>query len=45
MLGVTARAETLPEALEKAYSATEKIYFEGSHKRTDIGKRALDALK
>ena len=45
VLGVTARAETLPEALAKAYSATDKIYFEGAHKRADIGKRALDALK
>ncbi len=45
VLGVTARAETLPVALEKAYSATDKILFDGAHKRTDIGKRALDALK
>ena len=45
VLGVTARAESLEKALEKAYSATEKIYFEGAHKRSDIGKRALEALK
>lgn len=45
VLGVTARAENLSAALEKAYAATDKIYFEGAHKRTDIGKRALDALK
>ena len=45
VLGVTARSQTLPDALAKAYSATDKIYFEGAHKRTDIGKRALDALK
>ena len=45
VLGVTARAENLPDALAKAYSATDKFFFEGAHKRTDIGKRALDALK
>ncbi|MBQ5824235.1 MAG: phosphoribosylamine--glycine ligase [Clostridia bacterium] len=45
VLGVTARAENLPSALEKAYAATEKIDFEGAHKRNDIGKRALEALK
>ncbi len=45
VLGVTARAENLSAALEKAYDATDKIYFEGAHKRSDIGKKALDALK
>lgn len=45
VLGVTARGENLEKALEKAYAATEKIYFEGAHKRSDIGKRALEALK
>lgn len=45
VLGVTARAENLEKALEKAYNATKKIYFEGAHKRNDIGKRALEALK
>ncbi len=44
VLGVTAVADTLPEALKKAYAATEKISFEGLHKRTDIGARALKAL-
>ncbi len=45
VLGVTARAENLPKALEKAYAATEKIAFDGAHKRSDIGRRALEALK
>ena len=45
VLGVTATADTLPEALKKAYAATEQIHFEGMHKRTDIGARALNALK
>ena len=44
VLGVTAVANTLPEALKKAYAAAEKISFEGLHKRTDIGARALKAL-
>ena len=42
--GVTATADTLPEALKKAYAATEQIHFDGLHKRTDIGARALKAL-
>ena len=45
VLGVTATADTLPEALKKAYAATEKIHFDGLHKRTDIGARALKALQ
>lgn len=38
VLGVTAKAATLDEALEKAYSAVNKISFEGAHYRTDIGR-------
>lgn len=38
VLGVTALGETLDEALEKAYSAVEKISFNEAHYRTDIGK-------
>ncbi|MBP3324086.1 MAG: phosphoribosylamine--glycine ligase [Clostridia bacterium] len=38
VLGVTAKAETLSEALEKAYAAVKKIHFDGVHYRTDIGK-------
>lgn len=41
VLGVTATAGTLEEALKKAYSAAEGISFEGEFHRTDIGKRAL----
>ena len=44
VLGVTATADTLAEALQKAYAASEKIHFDGLHKRTDIGARALAAL-
>ena len=38
VLGVTAKADTLDEALDKAYAAVKKITFEGAHYRTDIGK-------
>lgn len=38
VLGVTATADTLDEALEKAYNAVEKINFEGVHYRHDIGR-------
>lgn len=38
VLGVTALAPTLDEALEKAYSAVNKIHFDGVHYRTDIGR-------
>ena len=36
--GVESTADTLDEALEKAYAAVEKISFEGAHYRHDIGK-------
>ena len=38
VLGVTAKAPTLDEALEKAYAAVKKIHFDGAHYRTDIGR-------
>lgn len=38
VLGITASGKTLDEALAKAYSAVEKISFEGAHYRKDIGK-------
>ena len=38
VLGVTAKAPTLDEALNKAYAAVKKISFEGAHYRTDIGR-------
>jgi len=40
VLGVTATAATLPEAIEKAYEAVKGVSFEGAHFRRDIGKRA-----
>ncbi len=38
VLGVTALADHLEEALQKAYTAVEKIHFEGAHYRKDIGR-------
>ena len=44
VLGVTATAETLPEALETAYAGVKTISFQDAHYRKDIGQRALKAL-
>jgi phosphoribosylamine--glycine ligase len=38
VLGVTAVGNTLEAALSKAYSAAEKIHFDGMHYRRDIGR-------
>ena len=38
VLGVTAVAPTLEEALQKAYNGVGKIHFEAVHYRKDIGK-------
>ena len=43
VLGVTATAATLAEAIEKAYCAAEAASFEGAYYRKDIGARALAA--
>ncbi len=37
VLGVTATAATLDEAIRKAYTDVKKIHFDGAHYRTDIG--------
>lgn len=37
VLGVTATAPTLDEAIRKAYADVEKIHFDKAHYRTDIG--------
>jgi len=41
VLGVTAAAATLKEALDHAYEALNRIHFEGMYFRRDIGHRAL----
>ena len=45
VLGVTATADTLAEALKSAYAASENIHFDKLHKRSDIGARALAAMQ
>ena len=44
VLGVTALAEDLPSAIERAYTAVDKIHFEGMHFRRDIGAKGLRHL-
>jgi phosphoribosylamine---glycine ligase len=41
VLGVTAVGDSLPQALQKAYAAVDKIHFEGAQYRTDIGAKGL----
>jgi phosphoribosylamine--glycine ligase len=41
VLGVTAHAGDLPNAVDRAYEAVSKIGFEGMHYRKDIAARAL----
>ena len=45
VLGVTATAPTLKEALTDAYAAAETVEFEGKYMRHDIGRRALAAME
>lgn len=45
VLGVTATANDLEEALAKAYKAILNISFEGMQYRRDIGKKALSLIK
>ena len=45
VLGVTARGQDLPEAVERAYDAVMKIRFEGMHYRKDIAARGLRHLR
>ncbi|MGB8889277.1 MAG: phosphoribosylamine--glycine ligase [Candidatus Korobacteraceae bacterium] len=45
VLGVTARGQNLPEAVERAYDAVMKIRFDGMHYRKDIAARGLKHLR
>ena len=45
VLGVTATAPTLEEAIKKAYAGTERVRFGSQYYRSDIGQRALMARK
>ena len=45
VLGITAVADTLRGAIDKAYDLTKKVSFDEGFYRNDIGARALEALK
>ena len=44
VLGVTATADDLKSAIDKAYANVEKVSFENAYYRHDIGQRALRAF-
>lgn len=41
VLGVTATAPTLSDAVSKSYSVAKQVHFDNKYCRSDIGKRAL----
>ncbi|HET7841722.1 MAG TPA: phosphoribosylglycinamide synthetase C domain-containing protein, partial [Terriglobia bacterium] len=43
VMGVTAIAQDLPAAIERAYAAVSKVKFEGMHFRHDIGRKGLES--
>ncbi len=43
--GTTAVASSLPEAIKEAYRLSDGVRFEGAYRRSDIGQKALQALK
>ncbi len=45
VLGATAVADSLAEAIKSAYAKTERIEFENAFSRKDIGAKALKALE
>ena len=38
---MTAGGETLPEAIDQAYTAAARMHFDGMHYRKDIGHKGL----
>ena len=42
--GTTAIADSLADAIKEAYRLSDGVKFEGAYRRSDIGKRALEAL-
>ena len=44
VLGVTAAAASLPEAVKEAYRLAKKVTFENRYMRSDIGARAMSAV-
>ena len=45
VVGVTATADTLPQAVARAYKAVERVHFSNAYYRRDIGARALTAME
>ena len=45
VLGVTATADTLQGAIDRAYALAKQVKFENGFMRADIGKRALQAYE
>jgi len=43
--GTTAIADSLENAIKEAYRLSDGVKFEGAYRRSDIGQRALQALK
>ena len=43
--GTTAIADTLEKAVKEAYRLSDGVKFEGAYRRSDIGQRALQAVK
>ena len=43
--GTTAIADSLEDAIKEAYRISDGVKFEGAYRRSDIGQRALQALK
>ena len=43
--GTTAVADTLADAIREAYRISDGVRFENAYRRSDIGQRALQALK
>lgn len=43
VLGVTAQAETLPQAINRAYEAAAQVQFQNMHYRRDIGAAAASS--
>ncbi len=44
VLGAVATADTLRQAVKRAYALSDRIFFENCYRRSDIGARALKAL-
>jgi len=45
VLGVTATADNLKDALKEAYRLVQGVTFENAYCRKDIGKKALSVLE